>query len=146
MLDQIQSDLKEAQIAHDEVKVSTLRLLLAEIKNEEIKKGEQLSDPDMVSMVQREVKKRREAAEGFRSGGREESAKVEEQELEVLQSYLPEQLSNEELTKMVEEAINELGANSISDMGKVIGLVMGKVAGKAEGGAVSSIVKQKLNG
>jgi uncharacterized protein len=123
-----------------------LRLLLAEIKNEEIKKGEQLSDPDMVSMVQREVKKRREAAEGFRSGGREESAKVEEQELEVLQAYLPEQLSNEELTKMVEEAINELGANSISDMGKVIGLVMGKVAGKAEGGAVSSIVKQKLNG
>src|SRR3989344_8227175 len=141
-LDQLQEDLKQAQLAKDEIKVSTLRMLLSEIKNAEIAKGEALAEPDLVQVLQREVKKRREAAEGFRSGGREESAQKEESELAVLQAYLPQQLSNEELTKIVEEVINEVGASSISDMGKVIGAVMGRVKGQADGGAVSSLVKE----
>ena len=145
MVDKIQEDLKKAQLARDEVKVSTLRLLLSEIKNGEIAKGGNLGDEDIVSVVQREVKKRKEAAAGFRSGGREESAQKEEAELQVLQNYLPSQLSNEELTKIIEESINKLGAKSIADMGKVIGAVMGKVKGTAEGSVVSSLVKEKLS-
>jgi uncharacterized protein YqeY len=143
----IQSDLKEAQLARDEVKTSTLRMLISEIKNTEIAKGvEELSEEDLMSVIVREAKKRKEAAVGFRQGGREESAQKEESELNVLQAYLPTQLSDEELTKMVEEAIKELGASSITDMGKVIGVVMGKAKGQADGGTVSAIVKSKLVG
>lgn len=145
LLDKIQEDLKNAQLAKDEVKVSTLRLLLAEVKNFQIAHGE-VTDQDIIGVIQREVKKRKEAIESFRAGGREQSAKVEEEELAVLQLFLPEQLSDEELTKVVEDNINELGASSPSDMGRVIGSVMGKVAGKAEGARVSAIVKEKLNG
>ncbi len=147
LLDQIQSNLKQAQLARDEIKVSTLRLLLSEIKNAEIAKGPAnagLADEDIISVVQKEVKKRKEAALAFRNGGREESALKEEAEAKVLESYLPAQISNEELTKIVEEAITEVGAKGISDMGKVIGAVMGKVRGRSDGAAVSSIVKEKL--
>lgn len=160
MKDKLQEDLKNAQLARDEVKVSTLRLLLSEIKNAEIvlrqhtppseassgqAKGEQLGDEDIIAIIQKEVKKRKEAAVGFRSGGREEGALKEEAEAKVLESYLPIQLSNEQLTKIVEESINEIGAKSISDMGKVMGVVMGKVQGQADGGMVSGLVKEKLS-
>lgn len=145
LLNQLQSDLKNAQLARDEVKVSTLRLLLSEIKNAEIQKGGPLTDEDIVSVVQKEVKKRKEAVVGFRSGGREDQAQKEEAEETVLRGYLPVQLQLEELTKIVEESINEIGATSISDMGKVIGMVMGKVKGQAEGSAVSALVKEKLS-
>ena len=145
LLEQIQKDLKNAQLARDEIKTSTLRLLLSEIKNAEIAKGGELADPEIVSVVQREVKKRNEAVLAFRSGGREESAKKEELEAKILQSYLPTQLSTEELTKVVETTINELGAKSFTDMGRVIGAVMGEVKGQADGSAVSSLVKEKLS-
>lgn len=145
MLDNLQNDLKQAQFDRDEIKVSTLRLLLSEIKNAEIAKGNPLSDEDIILIVQREVKKRKEAAVGFRSGGREESAVKEEAEAKILENYLPAQVNIEELTKVVDETINELGAGSITDMGKVIGAVMGKVKGKADGGSVSALVKERLS-
>lgn len=138
-------DLKQAQIARDEIKVSTLRLLLSEINNLRIDKGGDLSDEDIRGVVQKEVKKRKEAVAGFRSGGREDSAQKEESEMAVLQGYLPVAFSNEELTKLADEAINEVGANSLQDMGKVMGVVMGKVAGRADGGTVSQIVKGRLS-
>ncbi len=141
---QIQEDLKQAQLARDEIKVSTLRLLLSEINNAKIAKGQQLSDEDLVSVIGKEAKKRKEAAVGFRTGGREEQAAKEESELKILQGYLPAQISDEELTEVVGQAITEVGASSISDMGKVIGLVMSKVKGQAEGGRVSSLVKERL--
>lgn len=145
LLDQIQSDLKNAQLSRDEVKVSTLRLLLSEIHNIQIEKGSEVSDQDIVSVLQREVKKRKEAAIGFRSGGREESALKEEAELKILEEYLPSQLSNKELTNLVQDTINELGAKSLADMGKVMGVVMGKVSGRADGGTASAIVKERLS-
>lgn len=144
LLDQIQSDLKDAQLARDEIKVSTLRLLLSEIKNAEIAKGGPLSDEDIISVVGKEVKKRKEAAVGFRAGAREDSALKEESEAKVLESYLPAQISSEELVKIIEETITEVGASSISDMGKVIGAVMGKVKGRADGGIVAGLVKERL--
>lgn len=141
----IAEDLKQAQLARDEVKVSTLRLLLSEVKNQEIAQSKELSEEDIVSVVQKEIKKRKEAAIGFRSGDREESALKEEAELKVLEVYLPVQMEVEELTKIVEDTITEVGASSIQDMGKVIGSIMGKVKGRADGGTVSAIVKQKLS-
>lgn len=144
LIDQIQADLKNAQLSRDEVKVSTLRLLLSEIKNAEISKGEALSDEDIILVVQKEAKKRKEAATSFRSGGRQDLAVREENELKVLEGYLPQQLSNEELTKIVSETITELGAIGMADMGKVIGAVMGKTKGGADGTTVSNLVKEKL--
>ena len=144
-LDRLQQDLKDAQLARDEVKVSTLRLLLSEIKNAEIAKGGSLADEDIVGVIQREVKKRKEAAEGFRKGDREEQAQKEESELTILQIYLPAQLTNEELPKLVDRTINEAGAQSLADLGKVMGMVMGKVKGQADGGAVSALVKERLS-
>lgn len=145
MVDKIQTDLKNAQLARDEIKVSTLRLLLSEIKNGEISKGGSLSEEDVTAIIQRELKKRKEAAAGFRAGGREESAAKEELEAEILKTYLPSQISNEELTKIVLDTINELGAKSLADMGKVMGVVMGKVKGQADGTTVSNLVKEKLS-
>lgn len=146
LLSKLQEDLKAAQLLKDEVKVSTLRLLLSEIHNLEIQKGEELlADADVIFVIQREVKKRKEAMVAFRSGGRSDQAQKEEAEMKILENYLPAQLSNEELTAIVENSITELGANQISDMGRVIGAVMGKVAGKADGGTVSAIVKGKLS-
>ncbi len=145
MVGNLQEDLKQAQLARDEIKVSTLRLLLSEIKNSEIAKGGQLIKEDLILVIQREVKKRKEAILAFRSGGREDSALKEEAELKILEGYLPAQLSNEELTKIVEQTITELGASSIADMGKVIGSVMGKAKGRIDGGSVSALVKEKLS-
>lgn len=146
MQNQIQEDLKEAQLARDAVKVSTLRMLLSEIHNVEIQKGGELVDQEIMSVIQKESKKRKEAAEGFRMGGRGDQALKEESELSILEAYLPAQLSDEELTVMVDQAINELGASQISDMGKVIGRVLGKAVGKVDGVRVSSLVKEKLHG
>lgn len=145
MEETLRQDLKHAQLERDEIKVATLRLLLSEITNAKIQKGtETLEDQDIVTLIQREVKKRNEAAAGFRSGNREDSAQKEEAEAEVLQIYLPEQLSNEELTKIVDTTINEVGATSMADMGKVIGLVMGKVGQNAQGQTVSALIKERL--
>lgn len=144
MQDKIQQDLKSAQLSRDEVRTSTLRLLLSEINNSRIAKGADLEDSDIISVVQREVKKRKESVEAFRNGGREESAQKEEAEMKILQGYLPAQISTEELTKIVEDSITEVGATQPSDMGKVIGLVMGKVGQSADGSTVSQIVKERL--
>lgn len=144
LIEQIQAELRQAQLDRDETKVSTLRLVLSEINNARIAKGADLLDEDVISVIQKESKKRKEAAAGFRSGGREEQAQKEEAELKVLEGYLPAQLSTSELTKIVEDSINEVGAESAADMGKVIGTVMSKVKGQADGSIVSSLVKERL--
>lgn len=144
LIDKIQEDLKQAQLKKDELKVSTLRMLLSGINYARIDKKGELTDSDVVSVVQKELKKRKEAAEGFRAGGREETASQEEAEAQVLMVYLPSRLTNEQLTKMVEDTITEVGAKSLADYGRVMSVVMGKAAGQADGGTVSELVKQKL--
>jgi uncharacterized protein YqeY len=141
----IKEDLKQAQLLRNENSISTLRLLISEINNLKIQKGEDtLSDNDVVSVIQKELKKRREASSEFRKGNREELAQKEEAEAAVLEQYLPDQLSDEELTKFVEDSINEVGAKELKDMGRVIGVVMSKTAGKADGSRISALVKEKL--
>lgn len=145
MEDQLREDLKQAQLNRDEVKVATLRLLLSELAYAKVaKKAEVLSDEDVISVIQKAIKQRKESIESYKNGARDDLASKEQAELDILQTYLPEQLSDQELTKIVDEAINNTGASQMSDMGKVIGLVMGKVAGKAEGARVSVLVKEKL--
>lgn len=144
LLLKIQSDLKLAQLDHDETRISTLRLLLSEITYTRIQKGEELSEAEIISAIQKEVKKRKEAAQGFRQGDREEQAQKEEAEAEILGQYLPEQLTDIQLEEIVDVAIAQTGAKSKADMGKVIGLVMNKAGGQVEGARVSAIVKEKL--
>lgn len=144
LIDDLQTDLKSAQLEKDTIKVGTLRLLLSEGTYAKISKGEELSDADWIVVIQREIKKRKEAVESFKAGNRPEQALKEEKEAEVLTAYLPEQLSDEQLSKIIEEVINETGAAAISEMGKVIGAVMPKVVGKADGARVSALVKEKL--
>lgn len=144
LLETIHQDLKNAQLQRDEVKVATLRLLLSELTYARVAAGQDLSDEQIVSVVQKEIKKRKESITAFRQGDREELAQKEEAEAKVLEHYLPTQMSDEELTKIIESSINEVGANSLSDMGKVMGLVRGRVGQSADPSKISEIVKGKL--
>ena len=128
----------------DEIKLSTLRFLLAPVHNLKIEKGT-LADEDIVSVVQKQIKQRKESIEGFKQGGRDEMVKKENQEMEILQQYLPEQMSDADIEHIVDNAIKETSASSPQDMGKVMGVLSGKLRGKADMGLVSSLVKKKLS-
>ncbi len=145
MEERIKADLKQAMLKRDEMKVSTLRLLLSALRYTSNGRDLGFDDNQVLTVLQKEVKKRKESAEEFRKGHRDDLVQKEESEMAILQSYLPPQISDEELTKLVQEAITELGANSISDMGRVIGVVMQKVGPSADGSRVSSLVKEKLS-
>ena len=145
MESKLREDLKQAQLDRDEVKVATLRLLLSELTYAKVaKQADMLSDEEIIAVIQKAVKQRKESIESFSKGGREDLAAKEKAELAILQTYLPEQISDEELTKVIDEAITNTGASSAADMGKVIGMVMGQVGQKAEGARVSAKVREKL--
>ncbi len=144
--EKIVADMKEAMKAKDMTKVSTLRLLLSEIKNKEIDKKGELTDEEIYALIQKAVKQRKESIEQYRSGGRNDLVQKEEAELKILESYLPEQLSKDELERIIEEAIKETGATTMKDMGKVMKIVMPKVKGRADGKIVNEMVKKKLGG
>lgn len=144
--DKLQEDMKAAMIAKDEEKLSTLRMLKSALQYAEIAKGAgyQATDEDVIDVIGKEVKKRRESIDLYQKGGRPELAEKEEKELTVLMSYLPEQMGEEEVKKLVDEAVSSTGATSMQDMGKVMGALMPKVKGKADAGMVSNLVRQKL--
>ncbi|GLF95989.1 GatB/YqeY domain-containing protein [Streptomyces yaizuensis] len=147
----LHDDLTHAIKARDELRSSTLRLTLAAISKEEVagKTARELSDDEVQKVIAREAKKRREAAEAFEQGGRAESAERERAEGVVLDSYLPKQLSDEELTAIVADAVAEAkagGAEGPRAMGAVMKIVNPKVAGLAEGGRVAAAVRQQLAG
>lgn len=141
----INDDLKGAMKEKKTIKIETLRMLKAEIKNVTIsKKGTPLEDKDVFQIISKQIKQHHDSIETFSKGGREDLAEKEKQELEILQSYLPKQLSKEEVVSIVKQAIVETGAASRSDMGKVMKVVMEKVRGAAEGKLVSQIVAEQL--
>ena len=121
-------------------------MLLAALTNKEKEKGEELADEQIQQVIATEAKKRKEAAEAFEKGGKSEMAEQEKKELEILQAYLPEQMGEEEIRKLVKEAIAKTGAQSPQDMGKVMAALMPQTKGKADGALVSQIVKQSLTG
>ena len=145
--DKLQEDMKAAMIAKDEARLSTLRMLKSALQYAEIAKGPnyEAKDEDVIDVIGKEVKKRREAIELYEKGGRPELAAKEKAELTILQSYLPEQMSEEEIKIFVEEAIEQTGATTMQDMGKVMSALMPKVKGKADAGMVSDLVKEKLS-
>lgn len=144
--EKLETDLSSAMKARDELRTRTLRMALTAVKNEEVagKQSRTLSDDDVVKVLTREAKKRREAATAFGDAGREEQAQAERDEGGVLEEYLPAQLSDEELTALVADAIAETGASGPRAMGQVMKSVNPKVAGRAEGGRVAAEVKRQL--
>ncbi|HET9947248.1 MAG TPA: GatB/YqeY domain-containing protein [Patescibacteria group bacterium] len=143
----LQQQLKDAMFAKDELKKSVLRMLLSAITYYEINKGGagyEASEEDVMAVIQNQVKQRKDSIQQFEQAGRQELADKEKQELELLQTYMPAQLGEEEIKKLVEEAITSTGATSQQDMGKVMGALMPKVKGKADGTLVSTIVKESL--
>jgi uncharacterized protein YqeY len=140
----IESELKEARLARDDERRDALSLLLNALRSSEKELQRTLSDEEELQVLQRERKKRIEAAEAFREGGREEQAEDEEFELEVLEEFMPEQLSEEEIEEIIDDVISEVGATSIRDMGRVMAGVMHQTSGRADGSVVSQLVKEKL--
>lgn len=126
------------------LRVSTIRLLNAEIKNAEITKRGELGDDEVMEIVQRQIKRRKEAAEQYKKGNRVDLAEKEEKEAVILADYLPKQLSDEEIRRLAEKAVQETGAASVKDMGKVMGKLMPEVRGKADGKRVNEIVSEML--
>lgn len=145
LIERINNDFKEALKARDEIKVSTLRLLKSGLENERIAlKVKQLDDSKVVEVIGREAKKRREAIELYKRGGRDELAEKEEKELTILENYLPEQLSYDKIKEVINRVIKETGAEGMGDFGKVMGVVMREVKGRAEGNEVPGLVKEML--
>ncbi|HEX5016117.1 MAG TPA: GatB/YqeY domain-containing protein, partial [Actinomycetes bacterium] len=139
-------DLTDAMRAKDEVRRATLRMALTAVTNEEVagKQARELSDDDVLKVLGRELKKRREAATAFADAGQQERADAELAEAEILESYLPAQLSDDEIAAVVRQVIGELSASGAGAMGQVMKAVQPRVAGRAEGGRVAAEVKRQL--
>ena len=142
----LQSDLTDAIRARDEIKSGTIRMVLTAITNEEVagKVAKELTDAEVVTVLSREAKKRREAAEAYDAAGRADKAALERSEGEVIAGYLPQQMSESEVAALVAAAIAATGAAGPADMGKVMGVLKPQIAGKADGGMVSGLVKAAL--
>ena len=140
----LEGELKDAMAARDSERRDTLRLILASLRSAEKELQRPLHDDEELQVLQRERKKRSEAADAFREAGRDEQADAEERELEVLEEFMPEPLSEDELEEIVDDAIAEVGATSMRDIGRVMADVMPQVAGRADGSAVSQLVREKL--
>jgi uncharacterized protein len=139
ILDQIQEDTKAAMRAGEKDRTVALRLIASEVQ-----KAAKEGDGDAVAVLQRERKKRLEAAEAYAAADRGDQADAERLEVELIEAYLPEQLSEAELAALVEEAVGQSGATSMQDMGRVMGVVMPKVKGRADGNRVSALVREQL--
>ncbi|MEW6570708.1 MAG: GatB/YqeY domain-containing protein [Nitrospirota bacterium] len=144
LLKKIDDDLKSALKASDNLRVSALRMVKAAVKNKEIDKGGELSDDDIISVISSLTKQRRESIDLFLRGGRQDLADRESRELEILQYYLPKQLTPEEIDQIIVEAIKESSARGVGDMGKIMRLVMPRVKGLADGKIVNQRVKDLL--
>ena len=144
LIARIEEELKTAMRARDQERTDALRLTLASLRSAEKEVQRPLKEDEELHVLQRERKRRVEAAEAFRGGGREEQAAKEERELEIIQEFMPEPVDEEELERIIDDAIAETGATSLRDLGRVMADVMPQVAGRADGSAVSQVVREKL--
>lgn len=140
----LMDDMKAAMKAGDKLRLETIRGIRSQMKNYEIDKGHPLTEEDEIQVLLSAAKKRRESIEQFRQVNRLDRAAEEEKELEIIQSYLPKQMSEDEIVNLVNQVIQEVGATSSRDMGKVMGKIMPQIKGKADGKVVQGIVQQKL--
>ena len=144
LIGELEGELEQAMKERDAERRDALRLILASLRSAEKELQRPLHDEEELQVLQRERKKRVEAAEAFRAGGREEQAAAEEAELDVLEEFMPEPLTEDELEEIVDDAIAETGATSMRDLGRVMADVMPQIAGRADGSAVSQLVREKL--
>tara|TARA_Y100000996_G_C22512635_1_gene639068 strand:+ start:180 stop:620 length:441 start_codon:yes stop_codon:yes gene_type:complete len=145
MLDKLRAELKDALKSGEKDKLNALRNLVAKIKSKEIEKGEPLSNDECLKVCMSSAKQIKESISQFKKGNRQDLADKEKIELDIISSYLPEELSDEELTKIIKEVIQNVSAKGPSDMGKVMGPVMGKISGQADGKRVQKLVLEELN-
>jgi uncharacterized protein YqeY len=144
---QLRDELKQSMLARDTARTSTLRMLISALGYYEIQKGGanyEATDEDVMSVIQKEAKQHRDSIEQFKDAGRDELVGKEEAELKILESYLPEQMGEEEIRRLVKDAVAKTGAASPADMGKVMGALMPATKGKADGSIVSRIVREEL--
>jgi len=146
LCEQFRADLTQAMKSSDKVRLATLRLLTAAIKNRQIDKGGVLDDAEALDVVRLATKQRREAIALARQYGREDIARQEEQELAILEAYLPVQLSADDLIQRIDAVIQELGATSDKDLGRVMRVLMPEVKGRADGTTVNRLVRERLTG
>ena len=144
LIGRIEDDLKQAMLARDAERRDALRLILSALKSAEKELQRPLSGDEQLQVLQRERKRRLEAAEAFRNGGRAEQAAAEEVELAVLGEFMPEPLSEEEIEEIVDDVIAEVGATSLRDIGRVMADVMPQISGRADGSMVGQLVREKL--
>jgi len=144
--EKINSDLKEAMLARDDVKVSALRMLKAAIMKFEVSGGEkkEATDEDVATLIKKELKSRKDSIEQFKAGGRDDLAVKEEAEIKALEGYLPKQMSEDEVRAVVKQVVADMGVNDPSAMGKVMGVCMAKLKGQADGNVVNKLVKEIL--
>ncbi|KGA98443.1 hypothetical protein AJ85_02670 [Alkalihalobacillus alcalophilus ATCC 27647 = CGMCC 1.3604] len=145
LLERLNTDMKNAMKNKDKLKLSVIRMVKASLQNEQIKVGHELTDDDSLTVLNRELKQRRDSLHEFEQADREDLASKIRDEIAVLEIYMPEQLSEEDLNQIVVDTIAEVGASSKADMGKVMGALMPKVKGKADGGLVNRLVQQHLS-
>ncbi len=145
LLDRFSEDLKESLKSRNSIKTSVIRLLKSSIKYREIEKKAPLSDDEIIEVIMSGIKQRRESVEQFSKGGRTDLVQKESNEIEIMQAYLPQPLTEEELVDEVKSVIKEVGATSAKDMGKVMKALMPRIKGRAEGTKVSSIVKELMD-
>ena len=145
MIDNIKAQLKDAMISRDKNRIIALRNFLAKLKAKEIEKKESLSKSDYLKVLQSMAKQLKDSIDQYTKGGREDLANKESNELEILSEFLPEPLSKEEMSKIIEKVIKDSGASSMKDMGQVIGVAISKMKGKGDGSIVSQLVRGKLS-
>jgi uncharacterized protein YqeY len=144
LIARIEDELKEAMRARDQERTGTLRMTLASLRSAEKELQRPLKDDEELQVLQRERKRRTEAAEAFREGDRSEQAEKEERELAVIEEFMPEPMSEEDVEQIIDDVIAETGATSLRDLGRVMADVMPQVAGRADGSTVSQLVREKL--
>lgn len=145
LLTTLNEDVKTAMKAKDKQTLAVLRMIKSSLQNEQIKKGSELNEEEELSVFSRELKQRKESLAEFEAAGRQDLAEPLKNEIAIVESYMPQQLSEEELQTIVQEVIASVNATSTKDFGKVMGAVMPKVKGKADGNAVNRIVKEQLS-
>ncbi|UOR12269.1 GatB/YqeY domain-containing protein [Halobacillus amylolyticus] len=145
ILERLNQDMKTAMKAKDKKTLGVIRMVKASMQNEAIKLGKDLSEEEELTVLSREVKQRKDSLQEFKEAGREDLVEGLNEEIEILQVYMPKQLTQEELEQIVQETIEEVGASSKSDMGKVMSAVMPKVTGKTEGSKVNKLVLKQLS-
>ncbi|MGY0692878.1 GatB/YqeY domain-containing protein [Virgibacillus sp. FSP13] len=146
LLEKLNQEMKQAMKQKDKEKLSVVRMVKASLQNETIKLGkEQLSEDEELTILSRELKQRKDSLQEFKSAGRDDLVKKLETEINILQEYMPKQLSDDELEAIVQSTIQEVNATSMREMGKVMGAIMPKVKGKADGSKINMLVKKHLS-